>query len=91
MLKNEKSPVIKAIGLMSGTSLDGVDLAFCTFSLVEDRWTFTTEATETYSYTDEWLEVLKNLHLQSAAKIFEENTPFNESPDCSFKDLYPNR
>ena len=71
MLKNEKSPVIKAIGLMSGTSLDGVDLAFCTFSLVEDRWTFTTEATETYSYTDEWLEVLKNLHLQSAAKIFE--------------------
>ena len=71
MLINEKSPVIKAIGLMSGTSLDGVDLAFCTFSLVDERWTFTTEAAETYSYTDEWLEVLKNLHLQSASKIFE--------------------
>ncbi len=71
MLTNEKSPVIKAIGLMSGTSLDGVDLAFCTFSLVEDRWTFTTEATETYSYTDEWLEVLRSLHLQSAPQIFE--------------------
>jgi anhydro-N-acetylmuramic acid kinase len=71
MLINEKSPVIKAIGLMSGTSLDGVDLAFCTFSLVDERWTFTTEAAETYSYTDEWLEILKNLHLQSASKIFE--------------------
>ena len=56
---------------MSGTSLDGVDLAFCTFSLVEDRWTFTTEATETYTYTDEWLEVLRSLHLQSAPQIFE--------------------
>ena len=71
MLTNEKSPVIKAIGLMSGTSLDGVDLAFCTFSLVDERWSFTTEATETYSYTDEWLEILKILHLKSAPKIFE--------------------
>lgn len=71
MLINEKSPIIKAIGLMSGTSLDGVDLAACTFSLVEGRWTFTTEATETYSYSDEWLDILKTLHLQSALKIFE--------------------
>lgn len=71
MLINEKSPIIKAIGLMSGTSLDGVDLAACTFSKVEGRWTFTTEATETYSYSDEWLNTLKTLHLQSAPKIFE--------------------
>ena len=71
MLINEKSPVIKVIGLMSGTSLDGVDLAACTFSKVEGRWTFTTEATETYSYTDEWLNTLRTLHLQSAPKIFE--------------------
>jgi len=71
MLINEKSPVIKAIGLMSGTSLDGVDLAACTFSKDEGRWTFTTEAAETYSYSDEWLNTLRSLHLQSAPKIFE--------------------
>lgn len=71
MLINEKSPVIKAIGLMSGTSLDGVDLAACTFSRVEGQWTFTTEATETYSYSDEWLDTLRTLHLQSAPKVFE--------------------
>ena len=71
MLINEKSPVIKAIGLMSGTSLDGVDLAACTFSFVEGRWTFTTEVAETYSYSDEWLETLRTLHHQSATRIFE--------------------
>jgi len=38
---------------------------------VDGRWSFSTEATETYSYTDEWLEILKNLHLQSAPQIFE--------------------
>ncbi|MBK7966518.1 MAG: anhydro-N-acetylmuramic acid kinase [Bacteroidetes bacterium] len=71
MLINEKSTVIKAIGLMSGTSLDGVDLAACTFSWVDEKWTFTTEAAETYSYSSEWLRTLQTLHLQSAPKIFE--------------------
>ena len=28
------------IGVMSGTSLDGVDLAYCEFNLVEDKWQY---------------------------------------------------
>jgi anhydro-N-acetylmuramic acid kinase len=71
MLINEKSTVIKAIGLMSGTSLDGVDLVACTFTLEDGKWSFTKDAAETCSYSDEWLDTLKSLHLQPSAKVFE--------------------
>jgi len=42
------------IGLMSGTSLDGVDIAHCTFTLSKNRWTFNLNCAGTFSYPDEW-------------------------------------
>ena len=33
-------PVIKTIGIMSGTSLDGVDLACCEFEQTGEKWNF---------------------------------------------------
>lgn len=53
---NEK---YKVIGVMSGTSLDGVDLACIKFNNSE-RWTFEIETSETISYSSEWLDKLKN-------------------------------
>lgn len=44
---------------MSGTSLDGVDLAYIKFNHSE-RWTFEIFQSETISYPDEWLTILKN-------------------------------
>lgn len=44
---------------MSGTSLDGVDLAYCIFSLKNKKWSFTIEEAMTISYPNEWIYNLK--------------------------------
>ncbi|NHN27299.1 anhydro-N-acetylmuramic acid kinase [Flavobacterium jejuense] len=47
------------IGVMSGTSLDGVDLAYISFQK-EYSWNFQILKYETVSYTSDWVEKLKN-------------------------------
>ena len=49
----------KVIGIMSGTSFDGLDIAFCSFFLKNNEWTFEIENAETISYSSEWLATLK--------------------------------
>lgn len=56
------------IGLMSGTSLDGVDIVKCTFKNEED-WTFNLDRYETISYSNYWKERLEKLHKKSSKKI----------------------
>lgn len=47
------------IGVMSGTSLDGIDLAHIHFSIIEGKWNFEILETETVSYDTDWLGKLK--------------------------------
>jgi anhydro-N-acetylmuramic acid kinase len=46
------------IGIMSGTSLDGVDIAYCGFNIENDKWSYKIRAGKTYEYNDEWKEKL---------------------------------
>ena len=55
------------IGVMSGTSLDGVDLAHILFDVHGGEWSFTIAETVTVPYTPEWISRLK------AAVSFDEN------------------
>ncbi len=48
------------IGVMSGTSLDGVDMAHIYFTKVDNGWDFKILETETVAYTTEWFNKLKN-------------------------------
>ena len=44
----------KAIGLMSGTSLDGVDIACCEFEQRDNQWSFEIRNAVTIAYSDLW-------------------------------------
>ncbi|KXH85155.1 anhydro-N-acetylmuramic acid kinase [Chryseobacterium kwangjuense] len=56
---------IQAIGLMSGTSLDGLDLCFAAFEK-QNSWHFEILKAETLPYPENWEEKLRNsIHLSS--------------------------
>lgn len=66
MIKNHYN----VIGVMSGTSLDGIDIAHCTFTH-QDRWNFEILVAETYEYPSVWVEKLKNLVTLTASDLLQ--------------------
>ncbi len=65
------------IGVMSGTSLDGVDLAYIKFNNT-GRWTFEICQSETVSYSEEWLNKLKNAIHFSESELEELNVSYTK-------------
>lgn len=60
---------IFALGLMSGTSLDGIDLALCRFETSESGWSFAIEAADTVPYSAEWRKKLVEAEKSTAQNI----------------------
>ncbi|WP_264566603.1 anhydro-N-acetylmuramic acid kinase [Flavobacterium sp. N3904] len=54
-----KKDYYNVIGVMSGTSLDGVDLAHIQFEIKNDKWSFEISECETISYDLNWISILK--------------------------------
>lgn len=66
------------IGVMSGTSLDGIDLVYVTFEF-EQTWQFKIIHTETVAYNNYWHEILKSLvsySLKELQQIDEDYTVY---------------
>lgn len=61
----------KTIGLMSGTSLDGLDLCYCHITQNENRWSFDIIETSSISYNDDLQTKLKNAIYLKADELLE--------------------
>ena len=62
---------------MSGTSLDGVDLALCSFSK-DKKWEYEIRKTKTILYSKDWKEKLNYLHQKSDKEIAEANSEYGK-------------
>jgi anhydro-N-acetylmuramic acid kinase len=58
-----------AIGIMSGTSLDGLDLVNCEFTLSKDIWQYKIIKGATFTYTDHWQNKLQHAHLANGQAL----------------------
>lgn len=74
MSKNTKYHVL---GVMSGTSLDGLDLAICSFTK-SDKWSFNIEKCRTIEYPKDWLSKLKLLHTKNKDEIEDTSIKYGQ-------------
>jgi anhydro-N-acetylmuramic acid kinase len=58
-----------AIGVMSGTSLDGLDVAFCAFTKISGHWKYEIISVETLEYPKEWELRLRNAPTMSGIEL----------------------
>jgi anhydro-N-acetylmuramic acid kinase len=54
--------IYNVLGIMSGTSLDGLDLAFCRFWKEKIEWKYNIEKASTVAYSSYWHDQLANAH-----------------------------
>lgn len=88
--------VYRAIGLMSGSSLDGLDIAFVEFLENAGKWDYEILAADCYEYSAEWGNRLKNattinardyqlLHTGYGHYIGEQVNKFIEANNLQYK------
>lgn len=73
----------KVLGLMSGTSLDGVDLAICTFLENNGDWNFNLEKSTTVAYSAQFLKRIRNAHQLSGLEL----SSLDNDLGCFFGDI----
>jgi len=58
-----------ALGIMSGSSLDGVDLALCSFIENNNQWSYQIIKAETVPYSDGWKNLLSRMPFATGQEI----------------------
>ena len=67
------------LGVMSGTSLDGIDVAECFFEISEQQqWSFTIGVSETMEYPTVWKKTLQEAVHYSEEKLIELNENYTD-------------
>ena len=74
----QSSNPIRAIGLMSGSSLDGLDIACVDFMYHQNNWSFEIIATDCVPYSDSWTNALRHAHTLSGKDLWHLHTRFGK-------------
>jgi anhydro-N-acetylmuramic acid kinase len=72
----DSSNSYRVIGLMSGSALDGLDIACCDFTWRDSKWHFAILATACAPYNANWVERLKNAHTVDGKTLWHLHTDF---------------
>ncbi len=67
-----------ALGMMSGSSLDGLDLAYCEFTEENGRWRYRITKSETLSYPEEWKMLLQESFYATGDKLTENDVAYGK-------------
>ncbi|MCF6358383.1 MAG: anhydro-N-acetylmuramic acid kinase [Draconibacterium sp.] len=89
MNKELKLP-IKVIGTMSGTSLDGLDIAAVEFDYKNEKWSFNLLSATTVSYSEKWLKKLKNAPSLSGEKLIELHSEYGSFTGANINEFISN-
>lgn len=68
--------VYKVIGLMSGSSLDGLDIAYCHFENQNGSWQFSIKTAACIPYTDEWTKRLRTARQLNGKDLWQLHTAY---------------
>lgn len=71
MMEENQSDRYRVIGLMSGTSLDGLDLVAAGFELNQGAWSFIIHHAKTQTYPDAWKNELQNAAKKSGLDLIK--------------------
>ena len=77
----------KVIGVMSGTSLDGVDLIYVDFTYRKNKWYFDIFQAETIKYTNQWHDLLGKLVAFSSDELKQIDIAYTQFLSKVIKDF----
>lgn len=78
---------ISIAGVMSGTSLDGLDIAVCNFKFLNNKFNFNILQAETIQYDEYWIKRLSKAHTFSARDFLLLNNEFGRFIGKTVKDF----
>ncbi len=70
--------VYNVIGIMSGTSMDGVDLTYCRLTRKKKEWKTEIVSANTFGYNSEWLDALSNAHNLAGQELVHLHTRYGK-------------
>lgn len=59
----------QVIGLMSGTSLDGLDITHCVFQKFKSGWKYSLSKSATVKYPEKWLQKISTAHMLNGEEL----------------------